>query len=58
MKKEKEKDLKKSTLVRLSQTELQKIESLMESENRSFSFLVSSIVKEYLKKQKVEKPTK
>ena len=58
MEKEKITTVKKSTLVRLTPAELQKLESIMESENRSFSFLVSSIVKEYLKKQKVEKPTK
>lgn len=45
-------EVKKSTLVRLSESELQKIESIMEKEKRSFSFLVSEAVKEYLKKYK------
>ena len=55
MTKEKATEIKKSTLVRLAPDELQKIELIMESENRSFSFLVSSIVKEYLNNLKTSK---
>lgn len=56
MEKEKITTVKKSTLVRLTPDELQKMESIMESENRSFSFLVSSIVKDYLNNLKPQNP--
>lgn len=50
------KEVKKSTLVRISESEYAQLENAMENQKRSFSFLVSTAVSEYLKKLATSKP--
>jgi len=51
-------EVKKNTLVRISESDYQKLEEYMKKENRSFSYLVSESVKTFIESLEEEKVKK
>jgi len=47
-------EVKKNTLVRISETEFETLKNIMEKDDRSFFYLVSAAVSEYAAKKKKE----